>query len=457
MCADLVISGTDVPGLLVLELPLHTDPRGWFKENWQRAKMVDLGLPDFTPIQHNVAYNADRGVTRGVHAEPWDKLVSVVSGRIFGAWVDLRAGDTFGRTVTLELGPERAVFVPRGVGNAYQTLRPDTAYSYLVNDHWSAAARSAYTFVNLADPSLAIAWPVPLAESIRSEADLAHPMLADVTPMTPRRTVILGAHGQLGQALQRVFPEAEALGHADCDLTDPDSFEWTGVGTIINAAAYTAVDAAEHDRQQAWATNVTGVRHLTAIARRQRATLVHVSSDYVFDGRNAEHTEDEPFSPLGFYAVTKAAADEIVATWDRHYIVRTSWVVGAGKNFVRTMAVLAGRGIQPTVVDDQHGRLTCTSTLAEGIAHLVRTHARWGTYNLTNSGPVRTWADIAADVFEQSGRPRTDIGPVSTDEYAKGKDFAPRPQWSTLSLDKISAAGFTPPPPPSPLIPEESR
>lgn len=457
MSADLTISGTDIPGLLIVDLPLHADARGWFKENWQRTKMIALGLPDFTPVQHNVAHNADRGVTRGVHAEPWDKLVSVISGRIFGAWVDLRDGETFGRTVTAELGPERAVFVPRGVGNAYQTLTTNTAYSYLVNEHWSAAARSAYTFVNLADPALGIDWPVPLAASTRSEADLGHPLLADVTPMAPRRTVILGAHGQLGQALRQVFPQAEALGHADCDLTDPAGFDWTGVGTIINAAAYTAVDAAEHDRRRAWATNVTGVRHLTAIARRHRATLVHVSSDYVFDGTASEHTEDEPFSPLGFYGATKAAADEIVATWDRHYILRTSWVIGAGKNFVQTMATLAKRGVQPTVVDDQHGRLTFTTTLAEAIAHLIRTEAPWGTYNLTNSGPVQTWADIAADVFEQSGRERTDVTPVSTQVYADGKDYAPRPEWSTLALDKISATGFTPPQPPTPLIAEESR
>ena len=98
-----------------------------------------------------MSFNTRAGATRGIHAEPWDKLVSVATGRIFGAWVDLRPGEHFGRVFTVELGPETAVFVPRGVGNAFQTLEDETAYSYLVNDHWSPAAKDSYTFLNLAD------------------------------------------------------------------------------------------------------------------------------------------------------------------------------------------------------------------------------------------------------------------------------------------------------------------
>jgi len=131
---------------------------------------ANLGLPDFAPVQNNVSFNVRRGATRGIHAEPWDKMVSVATGRIFGAWVDLRAGESFGRVVTLEMGPETAVFVPRGVGNSYQTLEDATSYSYLVNDHWSPDARSSYTFVNLADPSLAIPWPITQGPSRRGRS-----------------------------------------------------------------------------------------------------------------------------------------------------------------------------------------------------------------------------------------------------------------------------------------------
>src|SRR5918995_7169076 len=101
---DLSISATPIPGLLGISLDVRTDSRGWFKENWQRRKMVDLGLPDFGPVQNNVSFNASVGATRGFHAEPWDKLVSLATGRIFGAWVDLRLGEGFGRCYTMEMG-----------------------------------------------------------------------------------------------------------------------------------------------------------------------------------------------------------------------------------------------------------------------------------------------------------------------------------------------------------------
>ena len=160
--AALTVRETPIEGLLVFDVPLHGDARGWFKENWQRAKMLELGLPDFGPVQNNMSFNAAAGSTRGLHAEPWDKLISLAHGRIFGAWVDLRPGAGFGSVFTLELGPETAVFVPRGVANGYQALAPDTVYSYLVNEHWSPDARSAYTYLNLADETAAIAWPIPL-------------------------------------------------------------------------------------------------------------------------------------------------------------------------------------------------------------------------------------------------------------------------------------------------------
>src|ERR1700710_1389717 len=129
--------------------------------------MVAAGLPDFLPVQNNVSFNGSRGTTRGIHAEPWDKFISVASGRIFGAWVDLREGESFGAVFTSELGPSEAIFVPHGVGNSYQTLEDQTAYSYLVNAHWSASAK--YTFLNLADETAAIDWPISLADAELSD------------------------------------------------------------------------------------------------------------------------------------------------------------------------------------------------------------------------------------------------------------------------------------------------
>lgn len=175
---QLTVQKTKIPGLLKVTLPVFGDNRGWFKENWQREKMVALGLPDFRPVQNNISFNKEVGVTRGIHAEPWDKYISVGFGKVFAALVDLRPGDTFGSVETLEITPEVAIFVPKGVGNSFQTLEANTVYTYLVNAHWSPDAK--YTHVNLADEDLAIQWPIPLAQAGLSEKDTNHPRLHEV-------------------------------------------------------------------------------------------------------------------------------------------------------------------------------------------------------------------------------------------------------------------------------------
>jgi dTDP-4-dehydrorhamnose reductase len=452
---ELSVEQTPIPGLLVVRLPLHEDSRGWFKENWQRAKMTALGLPDFGPVQHSVAYNARRGVTRGVHTEPWDKFISVAHGRIFGAWVDMREGETFGRVFTIEADPSVAVFVPRGVGNSYQVLEDDTTYSYLVNDHWRPG--HTYPALNLADPTVAIPWPIPLAEAEVSEKDRTTPLLADVTPMAPRRTLIIGSQGQLGTALQADFPGSDLVDLVPgdspdvrrLDLTDAEqvaAWPWNEYGLVLNAAAYTAVDAAEtpDGRRTAWAANAGAPATLARLAAEHRFTLVHYSTEYVFDGTIDPHTEDEPLSPLGVYAQTKAAGDVAVATTPRQYVLRTSWVIGSGKNFVRTMQQLAANGVSPSVVDDQVGRLTFTSELSRATRHLLDVGAPYGTYNVSNGGDPTSFADVAKAVFALSGRSADDVSTVTTEEYFAGKDLAPRPLHSVMDLSKLRATGFEP-------------
>ncbi|GAA3542174.1 dTDP-4-dehydrorhamnose reductase [Aeromicrobium flavum] len=429
------IETTPVPGLLVVHLDVHGDNRGWFKENWQREKMVAAGLPDFGPVQQNISFNATAGTIRGVHAEPWDKYVSVAAGRAFGAWVDLREGDAFGTTFWTELDPQTAVFVPRGVANSFQVLEDGTAYTYLVNDHWSADA--VYANVNLLDPALAIPWPLPVAEM--SDKDRAHPVLADVEPMAPRRTVVIGAGGQLGKALQQALPGAEFHDFPEVDLSRPetlDAIDWTGVGTLINAAAYTNVDGAEtpEGRRLCWAINVTGVAAMARIAIEHGLTFVNVSSDYVFDGTVEEHEVDEPVSPLGVYGQTKAATEAVTSVVPRNYLVRTSWVVGEGANFVDTMRRLARDGVSPSVVDDQFGRLTPAAVLAEGIVGLLRSGAPYGIHHVTGTGPVESWADIARRVFAEEGRDPADVTGVTTEAYLAGRTAAPRPRHSALRL-----------------------
>lgn len=181
MAKELAVTETNIPGLYVIDLPLHGDNRGWFKENYQKEKMEALGLPDFTVIQNNFSFNVEKGVARGLHAEPWEKYISVANGKVFGAWVDLRDGPSFGQTFTTEITPDKAIFVPRGVANGYQTLDENVTYTYLVNAHWSPDAK--YTFVNMQDPALDIKWPISIKDELISEKDKHHPLLNDLTPV----------------------------------------------------------------------------------------------------------------------------------------------------------------------------------------------------------------------------------------------------------------------------------
>ncbi len=460
---QLKVEKTAIDGLLIAELPVHGDSRGWFKENWQRAKMCSLGVPDIRMVQNNVSFNAQRGVTRGVHAEPWDKWISVATGRIFGAWVDLREGsETYGAVVTAEVDASRAVFTPRGVGNSFQALEDGTAYTYLVNAHWSAELKKTYTFVNLADPELAIQWPIPLEEATVSEADKNHPLLKDVVPMAPKRTLVTGCNGQLGRAVRKLAEETGRVATFDfCDIdtfdmSDPEAYskyDWDLYGTVVNCGAYTAVDRAEtpEGRVTCWAANATGPALLARACAEHGITLVHISSDYVFDGTAEVHAENEALSPVSVYGQSKAAGDLAVGGCPKHYILRSSWVIGDGKNFAKTMCMLsdkvaAGDLPQVTVVDDQLGRLTFTDQMAAAIFHVLDTHAPYGTYNMTGSGAVKSWADIAKACFDAKNGNGEKVVPVSTADYYASAEgpIAPRPHYSALDLSKLEAVGFIP-------------
>lgn len=266
--------------------------------------------------------------------------------------------------------------------------------------------------------------------------------------MDNKAVFITGANGQLGRALQRVFPNATALSRQDLDITNKtavDSFDWQHESIIINAAAWTNVDAAETEegRVASWKVNASAVSNLTRVCRKYDMTMVHISSDYVFDGTKKPHTEDEPLSPLSVYGQSKAAGDLLVEQLDRFYLLRSTWVIGEGKNFVRTMLGLAEKNISPTVVNDQIGRLTFTSELVRIIDHLLSTKAPFGTYNTTNDGPLASWADITRKIFELSNHKDLIVSNTTTAEYFANKPgVAPRPLNSDMSLDKLHSTGF---------------
>ena len=134
----------------------------------------------------------------------------------------------------------------------------------------------------------------------------------------------------------------------------------------------------------------------------------------------------------------------LVEQLDKFYLLRTTWVIGEGKNFVRTMLGMAEKNISPTVVNDQVGRLTFTSELVRIIDHLLSTEAPFGTYNATNDGPLESWADITRRIFKLAGRDDLTVTNTTTAEYFAGKDgIAPRPLGSNMNLDKLHSTGFS--------------
>ncbi|HEX7964059.1 MAG TPA: NAD(P)-dependent oxidoreductase [Candidatus Saccharimonadales bacterium] len=268
--------------------------------------------------------------------------------------------------------------------------------------------------------------------------------------MDESRILIIGAYGQLGRALHDKYPKAIAVDRDEFDMTDWEmvkSYDWSKVDIIINAAAFTNVDGAETEegRAAAWKINAVAAGYLSKVATEHGLTLVHTSSDYVFDGTRENHPETEDVAPLGVYAQTKAAGDIAISITPTHYILRIQALIGEGHNFVRIMLGLAEKNIAPTVVNDQITRLTFTPTLVDGIHHLLTTKAEYGIYNLTNDGDPASWADITRLIFAEIGREDLKVTDTTTSEYFKSKPHvSPRPLKSFFDLGKIKAAGFTP-------------
>jgi dTDP-4-dehydrorhamnose reductase len=263
------------------------------------------------------------------------------------------------------------------------------------------------------------------------------------------RIGIVGARGQLGTALQVALGghEVVALGHSELDITDRQNVRAIlsplRIDCLINAAAYNFVDQAEDDPDAARRVNAIGPQNLAASCRAAEISFVHVSTDYVFGAdasRRTPYRESDPPGPLGEYARSKLAGEELVrAEWDRHFIVRTCGLYGrsatAGKgNFVKTMLRLASQKSELDIVDDQECTPSSAVDVAAAIARLVETNA-YGLYHATNSGST-TWFEFACTIFRLSGR-NIMLRPILSTQYPQK---AKRPAYSVLNCSKLAAA-----------------
>lgn len=268
------------------------------------------------------------------------------------------------------------------------------------------------------------------------------------------QVLVVGSNGMLGQELllrlNRSEHDVVGLDIPDIDITDGvglrSKVEKLSPDLVINCAAYTAVDRAESEVESAFSVNRNGSANLAGVCNRQGAALIHVSTDYVFNGnRRAPYRETDPTNPLGIYGQSKWAGEEAVrGELTEHLIVRTAWLFGTrGRNFVKTILRLSREREEVRVVADQFGCPTWTGDLAEAlvsIAHRLgrnRAPIRWGTYHFCGSGNT-TWHGFAGAIVAE-GRRREPLRvkriiPIATAEYPTA---AARPAWSVLDCGKI--------------------
>ena len=263
------------------------------------------------------------------------------------------------------------------------------------------------------------------------------------------RWFVAGAAGMLGQDL---CAAAESAGHSvtRADLPEVDVLDLAalvpavaGHDVVVNCAAYTAVDAAETDEARAFAVNAVGAGNLALAAEATQATVVQLSTDYVFAGDATEpYAADAPVAPRSAYGRTKAAGEWAVrASSSRVHLVRTAWLYGAsGPSFPATMKRLAAERDELTVVDDQVGQPTWTVDLAASILRVVDSGAPYGTWHATGSGRC-SWYDLARAVFEELGLDPERVQPTTSEAFVRP---APRPAFSVLSHDMWGAAGLEP-------------
>ena len=262
------------------------------------------------------------------------------------------------------------------------------------------------------------------------------------------RYLITGASGMLGHDLATALDgrEVTGLSRSDLDVTDLDAVRRAiaGYDVVINAAAYTKVDDAESNEDAASLVNATGAANLARAAAETGATLVQVSTDYVFDGSaTTPYPEDTPLNPVSAYGRTKADGERLVLELNRErtYIIRTAWLYGAnGPNFAKTMLRLAAQRDEVTVVTDQLGQPTWTLDLAGQIVALLDSGAPFGIYHGTNSGQA-SWYDFARAVFRNAGLDPDRVKPTDSSAFVRP---APRPAYSVLGHEAWRNAGLEP-------------
>lgn len=262
------------------------------------------------------------------------------------------------------------------------------------------------------------------------------------------KILVVGGYGQLGLCLQKISEnyqldyDIKFVDSKTCDITNISEietvFEDFKPKYCINAAAYTAVDLAESEEEIAFAVNAYGVENLAQVCKQFKTTLLHISTDYVFDGEiNLDYSEDDFTNPQSVYGKSKLLGEELALEANpKTIVIRTSWLYSEfQKNFVKTMLNLFEQKDELNIVADQYGQPTNATDLAEAIFKIIKSkNKRYGIYHFSNY-PETTWYDFAKKIADYT-QAKIKLNPIPTEKYPTP---AQRPKRSTMCLDKIEA------------------
>lgn len=438
-----------IQGLTLLRFETNIDRRGSFAEIWRLSQFQSLVDVDFHPVQSNFSVNKALGVTRGLHAEPWNKLIWVPHGVVFGAWLDLRQGGSFKSVAFTELTDDLAVFVPNGVANGYQSITESSSYSYLVDDYWEPSF--SYKGVNPFDSQLQIPWPVKEDHASISTKDKMLPNLEALQSIPAAQEVIIGASGLVGRQLLQKLENPIVISGRDlsssANLEDFEKLIPQG-SFIYNAAGFTDVEGSETQDgfREALRANFELVDNLVKIARAKNCTVLHLSTDFVFGAEgNVLFSESEVPSPVNKYGMSKLMGELALRGLRKHYILRFGWLLSRERGLTKAINDRAVNGIETQAPAMYSGTPTTVADVVRACIFLKEKQAEFGTYHLKSTVGALTWLQVAQMIYQAHGvSPDLVTETLRSDDKYSQKPRAPRPNFSGLSDTRLRNLGFRP-------------
>lgn len=447
---------TNLKDCYIIEPDKFGDERGYYSPFFiEKANKNEEIL--MKSISQGARSMSGKGIVRGLHFQKdplaQSKLVECLNGSVLDVVVDIRKDSpSYMKWTSVYLTPEngRQLFIPRGFAHGFVSLEDNTLFQYLVDNDYAPSHEDGILWN---DSQINIDWELEkygIKEPLLSAKDkVRFPINErnDINVYTHYRYLVTGSKGQLGYDIVRELNnrgiyDVLALDIDDMDITDSrivnKIFEEYKPEHIFHCAAWTNVDGAEENEEKCRKINVEGTKNIVEASRRIGAKLTYISTDYVFDGtKDGMYEIDDIPNPINLYGKTKYEGEQEVLKYNKHFIVRISWVFGInGKNFVKTMLNISETKEELDVVNDQIGSPTYTVDLARLLVDMQETE-KYGIYHATNDDYC-SWADFARYIFLTNNKD-IKVNNLKTTDYPTK---ATRPLNSKLSKKSLVENGF---------------